>query len=232
MARTSKAPRSPSQSDVPMRGRRSRGGAPPGELVELGRGEVGQIERGCLELRCGEGGGPALRLDQVRAGHRQMDREPVHPQVAQRGGGRGQLVPVQAVPRHRCLTLDDDPDLALATGQRLDVLDPSDRVDDPVVIGDAGEEGPPRAEHHDVAAERCQRAGDFVVRADGEHRAAERGGLGGQQVTAQAVAVALDDRHQSGCALREPAQVASPARGVDVQVEAHPLILRYAVNAR
>ena len=49
---------------------------------------------------------------------------------------------------------------------------------------------------------------------------AEVGRLGGEQVAAEAIAVALDDRHEAGAGLEGAGDASPPAGRVDVELEA------------
>ena len=120
---------------------------------------------------------------------------------------------------------------ACVGGQRGDVLDPADGVDDPLVEHDVGQERPPRRQHHDVAGEGVERAGHLGVRADRDRADAQRGRLGGQQVAAESVAVALDDRDDARGRPRARG-VRAPALGVDVQLEGHPSPLHILGEAK
>ncbi len=95
---------------------------------------------------------------------------------------------------------------------------------------------PERRQHQQVTAEPVLDAGGLVRGADREDVGAEADGLVGQPLVAEAVSVALADRHDAGGELVENGfLVRPPARGVDVQGERHGrsgTLLVAAVNRR
>ncbi len=193
------------------------------QVAELGRGQVRDVQRRGLDLRCGERRGPALGLGEV-AGPviGQVDREALDLQVAERSNGGRELVAVEAVARHRRLALDDDAAVGVIGGEGSDVLDAADGVDDAGVVA---RRSPSNGRH----GESIMTSPEKVSSAPGTsayvptaivltpRSAASRG----EQVAAEAIAVALDDRDDAGRRLGQRTESAAPTLSIDAELERH-----------
>ena len=180
-----------------------------------------------LKLRGLQDGGPALGFVEIGSRPRlgcqwQMDRETGDFKLAQCLDGRREFVAVETVTGHGRLAFDDDAGAGRCRcGKRFHVLKASDGMNHPGVIRHVGEKRSPRRQHHDVSGEGVEGAGHFGIGADCDHVEAEIAGFGGKKVTAESVAVPLDDRHESGRRLGKRTDVAVPVFGIDVECEGH-----------
>jgi len=164
-----------------------------------------------------------------------LDADAVAVVLAQRAHRVAEAACGEAVPLHRGQAFEDDAWPARRGGQRLQVREPADGVDDPRVGGRRGAvlvPRPPRRQHDDVTVEAAGDVVDLGVRAHGERVAAETE-LGQplcparEPAVAEAVAVALGDRDKTRTFLGHPAEVVAPAVSVDVEHQTHdPRLLR------
>jgi len=214
--------------------------------LRVGLGEPGHLVAGQVrdpDLAGAEPGGDdvghqLLGFGQVAAvTERQVDARAHHPYAGPRAGQRRSLAQAasgEAVPLHRGHPLEHDPGVAVAVQELLEVLEPADGADDPVVERrvDRGRlERAPAGQHQEVAVEPAGHGTDLGRRTDGDGVDAEPGGLPCQPGEPEPVAVALDHRDQAGPLLGDLAQVCAPTVTLDVQDHAHPRLLRYSWNA-
>ena len=240
VARTDRAPRSPSHSDVPTRGRKSKSGYFwPSRVSSISvRWETQIVQRPEPEwsslstpaattsfisrstsLRC------EVPWDLGASGR--CSATPSTRTPPRRLSSRGRLAQAgcaEAVAAHRGHPLEDHPRLLAGSGAVLDergqVVEPADGVDHPGVIG-CRVERPPRGEHEQRPVVPLLDVGDLLVGADGEGVHAEPLGLAGQPAEAEAVAVSLGHRHQVRVALVHVLEVGPPAVTVDAEDQCH-----------
>ena len=203
------APRSPSHSSVPIRGRNSTSGCRAAQLGELGGGQVAD-EAAAWPATAAE---PALDLGDVAVAQRQVQREPLDADAARRR--RRARASSRAKPC-RCIEVSASSTTRVRARRAPSASRSSssaDGVDQPRGVEHVGvEERPPRLEHEHVAAEALRDLGHLGVGADGEHVDAEPLGSAGQPTDREAVAVALGDRHEAGVGVGDRAQMVAPAR--------------------
>lgn len=135
-----------------------------------------------------------------------------------RGGHVGDS---EAVPADGREGLEQHPWPVVTVAQCGEVGQPSHGVHDARTVDHVGEERPPGLEHQDVAVEALLDLGDLGIGADGDGVDAQPLGPAGQAADAEAVAVALGNRHQARVIGHDPAQMAPPAWPVDVQRDRH-----------
>ena len=149
--------------------------------------------------------------------------------AAGRGGEHAGRVPQlagrQPVPQHAGDELEHVAGVRVTVEQVAQVGQAGDRVDDapaePLGHFERGSEGPPRREHEQVAREPAGHLGQLGVGADRDGVGTQPGALAGQPPDGEAIAVALDHRHQTGGGVGDGAQVPSPGFAVDGEGQAH-----------
>jgi len=162
------------------------------------------------------------RVDTAWAVQRQVQRESLQRQPVQRRRDRRQLVGADAVPPHRGAALDGDASLSRSRPQRVDVRHGPDGASTRrrVVVRRGRCD---RREDQHVAREVLVHLGDLSIGADRDRVHAEHGALHRQPRVADAVAVALGDRHQPWQLSQHSLVVVAPPRDVDLDRERHPV---------
>ena len=150
----------------------------------------------------------------VGAGDGRMNAEADDVEAARprRTGERAEVVAGGAVALHRRGELDEDP--ARPAVERLDVGDRADGEDR------AGVRGRLQRRGEDDGSEPAGQTGELVDGADGDG-VGELGGDLGEHRPAEAVAVALDDGHESRAAASDPVDLRPPRGGVDGEPQGH-----------
>lgn len=188
----------------------------PAQRVDLRRTDMGHeplLGRGLLE--------PALDLRQVTVAERQVQGVPLDPDALSGLHGGGHVGGREAVPPDRRERFEQHPWPVVAAADRGEIGQPPDGVQDAWSVDRVGEKRSPGFEHEDVAVEALLDLGNLGVRADGDGVDAQPLGPACQAADAEAVAVALGDRHQTGMVDNDPAQMVAPAGSVDVQGDRH-----------
>lgn len=153
----------------------------------------------------------------VRAVQRQVQGEALQADVLDRRVQLAEVLLGDSVAAHRAHALDDHP----GPHQTPDPVQRGHRADDPVGQRHRVLAPPERGEDEQVAAEPVLDAGGLVRRSHGQDVGAHAGRLLAEPLVAEAVAVALADRDQSGESVLDLLLVRTPARGVDVERERH-----------
>ncbi len=241
---TRSAPRSPSHRSVPIRGRIVKSA-----YDARSRPSSSGVRWLTQSVRVGSSAATTsvtsrLHLAEVGAvAERQVDRDALEPgragplaqHLRRRPRARGRCRP------WRCMLVSSSStnrasgwrsSSAATSSTRLTVW--MTAVGERVVDLERGAERPPRGEHEQVAVEAGRDLGQLGVGADreGVDAAATSPAFAGQPAEAEAVAVALGDRHQAGGRLGDAAQVAAPAVAVDGQGQAHAASPHVEVEGR
>ncbi len=195
--------------------------------VELGVGQVRDQHAGGRQAGGHHVGHQPLDLGQVVArGQRQVEGDALeaHPAPGSPGQqvtGSAQVAGGEAVPEHGGTPLQHHPGPVLPGEQGLEVLEPPDGVDHPGVVDHLLLEGAPRREHEQRPVVAGSGGRDLGVRPHRERVHVEPRRPAGQPGHAEAVPVALGDRHQARVGGVEGAQVLAPAVAVDVEGQPH-----------
>lgn len=210
-----------------MRGRKTYSGKAARRLASSAAGQVADPDRAGVEFGGDDVVHQPLHLGQVRSllqWQMQCDAlEAVPPGLLEDPSRCPQGARVHAVAQHRGGAFEYEARSRLGVEQVGDVDDTADRVNQSGIglLIFRRPERTPRREHQQVLVEARLDGRDLVVRPHGQRVDAEPLGFACEPGQAEAVAVALDDRHQCGFGVGQRAQVRTPAVTVHVQRQAH-----------